>query len=65
MYPNLGLSELMIVIIMIGFPIITLVNLAQKKLTGITLAIWALIICAVPVIGSLAYWIIRPSSEIK
>ena len=65
MYPNLGLSELMIVIIMIGFPIITLVDLARKKLAGITLAIWVLIICAVPVIGSLAYWIIKPSSEIK
>ena len=63
--PGLGMVELIPVIIMIGFPIITLFHLGKKKLNGITLAIWVLIICAIPVLGSLAYWIIRPSSEIK
>lgn len=63
--PGLGLVELIPVIIMIGLPIITLFHLGKKNLTGATLAIWVLIICAVPVLGSLAYWIIRPSSEIK
>jgi len=62
---GLLLVELIPVIIIIGFPIITLVDLARKKLTGITLAIWVLIICAVPLIGSIAYWIVKPSAEIK
>jgi hypothetical protein len=50
---------------MIGLPIITLFDLRKKNLSGIPLGIWVLIICAIPVIGSLAYWIIRPSAEIK
>lgn len=51
--------------VLIGFPIISLFDLRKKKLGGTTLGIWALIICAIPVIGALAYWIIKPSSEIK
>ena len=62
---GLLLIQLIPVIIMIGFPIISLVDLGKKKMTGTPLAIWVLIICAIPVIGSLAYWIIKPSPETK
>ena len=58
---GLGLTELVLVMLIIGLPIISLIDLARKKLTGITLAIWALIICVVPLLGSFAYWIIRPT----
>ena len=62
---GLLLIQLIPVIIMIGFSIISLVDLGKKKMTGTPLAIWVLIICAIPVIGSLAYWIIKPSPETK
>ena len=64
---NIGLLLIQLIpaIILIGFPIISLIDLKKKKLSGTTLAVWALIICAIPLIGSLAYWIIKPSSEIN
>jgi hypothetical protein len=57
--------QLIPIIVLIGFPIISLLDLRKKNLSGTTLAIWVLVICAVPAIGSLAYWIIKPSPEIK
>ena len=64
---NVGLLliQLIPVILLIGLPVITLIDLAKKKITGTTLAIWALIICAVPLLGALAYWIIKPTAENK
>ncbi len=54
---------LIISLILIGLPIISLIDLAKKKLYGTPLAIWVLVICAVPLIGSIAYWIIKPTPE--
>ena len=62
---GLLLVQLIPALALIGFPIISLIDLKKKKLSGTTLAIWVLIICAIPLIGSLAYWIIKPSSETK
>lgn len=50
-------------IVLIGLPVISLMSLARKHLTGIPLAIWALVICIVPLVGPLAYWIIKPTAE--
>jgi hypothetical protein len=67
----LGLStselflEALILILFIGLPILSLIDLARRKLTGTPLAIWALLICIVPLLGSVAYWIVRPSAESK
>jgi hypothetical protein len=60
---NIGLIEFVIVGVTIGLPVISLIDLGRKKLTGTPLAIWALIICAVPVLGSVAYWLVRPTPE--
>jgi hypothetical protein len=62
---NIGLSEVFIVILFMGLPIISLIDLARKKLSAVPLAIWALLICVVPILGSVAYWIVRPSAESK
>ena len=62
---NIGLSEVLLVILLIGLPVISLIDLAKKKLSAIPLAIWAFLICIVPILGSVAYWIIRPRAEIK
>lgn len=59
------IEQAFFVILLIGLPIISLIDLAKKKLTGTPLAIWALLICIVPLLGWLAYWIIRPTAESK
>jgi hypothetical protein len=65
----LGLSfsalivQAVFVTLLIGLPIISLIDLVKKNLSGTPLAVWVLVICAVPVLGSMAYWIIRPTPE--
>ena len=62
---NVGLLliQFLVVLLLIVLPVISLIDLARKKLTGTPLAIWVLIICVVPLLGSLAYWIVRPAAE--
>jgi hypothetical protein len=60
---GLLLIQIIMVIVFIGFPIISLFDLAKKRLGGTPLALWAFIICLVPLIGSLAYWIIKPTHK--
>ncbi len=64
---NTGLLfvQILPIILFIGMPVISLLDLRKKNLSGTTLGIWVLVICAVPIIGSLAYWIIKPSVEKK
>ena len=57
--------QLIFLILLIGFPVVTLFDLAKKKLSGTPLALWVLIICAIPLLGALAYWIIKPIAENK
>lgn len=57
------LIQLIPIILFIGLPIIALVDLAKKKMSGTPLAVWVLVICAVPLLGVLAYWIIKPTAE--
>ncbi|HEX9331110.1 MAG TPA: PLDc N-terminal domain-containing protein [Anaerolineales bacterium] len=59
------MEPLGISMVLIGLPIISLIDLAKKKLNGTPLAIWVLVICGVPFIGSLAYWIVKPTTEIR
>ena len=49
----------------IGLPVVSLIDLARKRLTGAPLAIWALLICGVPILGAVAYWIVKPTAENK
>ena len=60
---GLLLIQFLFVAVMAGLPVISLIDLARKKLSGTPLAVWVLVICAVPVLGSLAYWIIKPTAE--
>ena len=59
------IAQLLPIILLIGLPLISLLDLRKKNLSGVPLGIWVLIICAIPLIGSLAYWIIKPSAETK
>jgi hypothetical protein len=60
---NIGLTEIFISMVWIGLPIISLIDLGKRKLSGTTLALWVLIICVIPLLGPLAYWIIKPTAE--
>ena len=62
---GLLLIQIVSVSVTIGLPIISLIDLSRKKMTGLPLAIWAFTICIVPVIGPLAYWIVKPTAEVK
>jgi hypothetical protein len=57
------LAQIIIPIALIGLPLLALLDLAKKKLSGTALALWVLIICAIPLLGPLAYWIVRPTVE--
>jgi len=57
------LVQLTLLVLFFGLPLITLIGLAKKKMSGAPLAIWTLVICAVPLLGALAYWIIKPTAE--
>lgn len=59
------LVQSIIPIVLVGLPIISLIDLTRKNLNGTPLALWVLIICAIPLLGSLAYWIIKPAAENK
>ena len=62
---GLLLAQLIIPILLFVFPMISLIDLSRKRLTGTTLALWVLIICVVPILGACAYWIIKPTAESK
>ena len=62
---TLLLIQLIPVVLLIVLPIVSLIDLSKKKLSGTPLALWVLIICIVPLLGALAYWIIKPTAEIK
>jgi hypothetical protein len=57
--------QMIFLLVIFGLPVVSLFDLRKKKLGGIELGIWVLVVCIVPVIGSLAYWIIKPSAETK
>jgi hypothetical protein len=57
------LVQSIIPLILFVFPMISLIDLSRKKLTGTTLALWVLVICAVPILGASAYWIVKPTAE--
>ncbi|HEY5730486.1 MAG TPA: PLDc N-terminal domain-containing protein [Anaerolineales bacterium] len=63
--PGILLIQAIPVILFIGLPIIALIDLAKKKMSGTPLALWVLIICAIPAFGAIAYWIVKPTPENK
>lgn len=59
------LMQLIVLLLIVGLPIASLIDLARKKLTGTPLVLWALLICIVPLLGPLAYWIVKPTPETR
>jgi hypothetical protein len=40
-----------------------LLNLRRTHITGITQVLWALLIVAIPVLGALAFFIVKPTEN--
>ena len=66
---NIGTGELvvlavnlMILLLWPGLALLALFSLRRQGLSGTTLALWVLIIVAVPFLGALAFLIVRPSA---
>jgi len=57
------LVQSIIPILLFVFPMISLIDLSRKKLTGTTLALWVFTICVVPILGASAYWITKPTAK--
>jgi len=60
---------LIIQLLILGsWPILSLIALfalRRAPVTGINQAIWALLIIAIPILGALAFFIVRPSENIQ
>jgi len=63
--PLMLLIQLIPVALFIGLPINALIDLAKKKMRGTPLALWVFIICAIPVLWEIAYWIVKTTPESK
>lgn len=55
--------QLLAVLLWLGLPVMTLLHLRNQKLNGVPLVLWVLLICAIPILGALAFWIVKPSAE--
>ncbi len=60
---NTGLlmTQLLTLVVVVAFPLFTLFALRKQNLTGTPLALWVLIILLIPILGALAFWIVRPT----
>lgn len=68
--PNFALVELLFVCfyggLFIGWPLLaiaTLFSLRNAGLPPLPQVLWALVIVVVPLLGAIAYWIVRPGPE--
>lgn len=67
---NIGISELLMSILPVTFiswPLLslaTLVALRRRRMMAMPQALWALIILIVPLLGSAAFWLVRPGESI-
>jgi len=66
---NIGVNELLFILLpltMISWPVLslaTLVALRRRQMTAAPQAVWALIILVIPVLGSAAFWLVRPGEK--
>jgi len=45
------------------FSIIALLGLRRRRITGTSQVLWALLVVAIPIMGALAFFIVRPSEN--
>jgi uncharacterized membrane protein (UPF0182 family) len=52
--------RILFVLFWIILSITALVSLRKRKLSETARALWAMLVVAMPILGALAYWIVRP-----
>ena len=60
---NIGVGELLVLGLWPVLSLVALFALRQRPVTGITQAIWALLIIVIPVLGPLAFFIVQPRDK--
>ncbi|MAT96099.1 MAG: hypothetical protein CL608_03065 [Anaerolineaceae bacterium] len=66
---NIGITELLFILgplTFISWPLLslaTLVALRRRQMMAMPQALWALIILVIPVLGSAAFWLVRPGED--
>ena len=64
--PGLLITQIISFLIIGGYPILSLIalfTLRRNRLTGTNQAIWALLIIAIPFLGALAFFIVKPTEN--
>jgi hypothetical protein len=58
------LLNLALVAAWIALAVLALVQLRRQKLNETARAIWAALVVVVPILGAIAFWIVRPGQEL-
>ncbi len=53
----------LLLIVWVGFSLFSLLNLRKKHINEVARVLWTILIVIVPILGSAAYWIVRPQEE--
>ena len=65
---GLLITQLVSFLIIGGYPILSLIALfalRRNRLTGTNQVLWALLIVAIPILGALAFFIVKPTENIQ
>ena len=54
---------LVLVIAVVAFIVMSLIKLGKAKLDEVSRFLWALLILILPIVGSLAFFLVRPGGE--
>lgn len=65
---NLGylIVQIFNLLLIVGWPLLAILALSQlrrRELPQVARAIWAALILLLPVVGALAFWIVRPGAQ--
>lgn len=55
--------QCLLVVIWLACAVIALLGLRRQKISDTARALWALLIVVVPILGAVAYWIVRPQAD--
>ncbi|MBI4732941.1 MAG: PLDc N-terminal domain-containing protein [Chloroflexi bacterium] len=59
--------QVLSLVLLVGWPVLSILALVglrkRTKLHATARALWALMIVSVPILGAIAYWIVRPDAS--
>ena len=56
----MGLAEIALLLVILALPVWTLFQVRSSRLSGLPLVLWVVVIVAIPILGPLAFLIVRP-----